>query len=244
MQAPEKRIGWMVTLSDLLILLLTFFVLLISMSSMDMRAFRRIFGAFPASLGVLGMGGGSLVVPPADELIEGEPKHVRRIVDLVALRKLSPELSLLLDRLEDDVASDRLEVAAVGDDLRLRIAGDYLFGTLDARLRESGAQLLVLLGDFIAGQPGMVTVEVYTDNFPLATGAFADNWDLAAARGEIVVQQLIHRGVAKRRLRLAALGPDNPDMANDTALHRARNRRVVIVVSGWSAVAKAPAGGD
>ncbi|MBN2233009.1 MAG: OmpA family protein [Deltaproteobacteria bacterium] len=230
---PTKQICWMVTLSDLLILLLTFFVLLISMSSMDMRAFRRIFGAFPAALGILEMGGGSLVTSPDDELIEVKPERVRRIVDLAALRKLSPKLSLLLDRLEEEAATRRLRVAAVDDDLRLRIAGDHLFGTLDAGLRESGEALLEVLGRFAAGQPGAVTVEVYTDNFPLSTAAFADNWDLAAARGEIVVRQLIRRGVAAQRLRLTAFGPDNPAVVNDTAGHRAENRRIVIVISDW-----------
>ncbi len=231
---PEVRSSqsWMVTLSDLLILLLTFFVLLISMSSMDNKVLRKMFSAFPDSLGVMNTGGvpllektRPLVVPPVSQ--------VRTISDLAALRKLSPSLSRPLDELEGAAGRSHLRVTVVGDDLCLEIESDFLFGTLDAEMRSRGLKLLATVGRFLARQPVPLVIEVYTDNFPLHTQQFPDNWVLAAVRGDRIARQLERQGVAAARLSLAAYGPERPVAANDLPDHRARNRRLVIRLPGW-----------
>ncbi len=235
----------MVTLADLLILLLTFFVLLISMSSMDKKVFKRMFGAFPYSLGVLNMGGSVSSQEKNEGLIVRPVAKSRSIADLAALRKLSLPLSKLLDDLEASAAGACLTASVIQDDLCLDIDSDVLFGTLDAALRPSAERLLSILAAFAATQPGELFVEVYTDNFPLHTEQFADNWVLASVRGSVIAGELQRRGVPESRLALSAFGPDRPLVPNDTPEHRARNRRVVIRLAGWySRLKEQPSGGE
>jgi len=232
-QGLTKHNGWMVTLSDLLILLLTFFVLLISMSSMDKKVFKKMFGAFPSSLGVLNMGGSVQPLEKDESLIVRPVAKSRSIADLAALRKLSPQLSKLLDDLETRFAGAGLVASVIDDDLNLAIASDFLFGTLDATLKPAGKIMLAEVAGFVAKQPGELVIEVYTDNFPLHTARFSDNWILASVRGDVIAGELQKRGVPKSRLALSAFGPDRPQVDNDTPEHRARNRRVVIRLAGW-----------
>lgn len=223
----------MVTLSDLLVLLLTFFVLLISMSSMDKKVFKKMFGAFPYSLGVLNMGGSVQPLEKKENLIVRPVAKSRSIADLSALRKLSPSLSALLDGLEAGSAGSCLTASVVNDDLNLEIVSDFLFGTLDATMKPAGKIVMARLAGFVAQQPGEVIIEVYTDNFPLHTAKFPDNWVLASARGDVIARELQRRGLAESRLALSAFGPDRPQVDNDTPEHRARNRRVVMRLAGW-----------
>jgi chemotaxis protein MotB len=232
-QTLVKQNSWMVTLSDLLILLLTFFVLLISMSSMDKKVFKKMFGAFPYSLGVLNMGGSVPSQEKREGLIVRPVAKSRSIADLAALRKLSPSLSKLLDDLEASAIGACLTASVINDDLHLDIASDFLFGTLDATPRPSAKKLLSALAGFVVKQPGKLFVEVYTDNFPLHTEQFADNWVLASVRGNVVAGELQRQGVPESRLALSVFGPDRPLVKNDTPENRARNRRVVIRLAGW-----------
>ncbi|HDJ28713.1 MAG TPA: hypothetical protein ENF28_05670 [Proteobacteria bacterium] len=232
-QTMIKHNGWMVTLSDLLILLLTFFVLLISMSSMDKKVFKKMFGAFPYSLGVLNMGGSVQSLEKKERLIVRPVAKSRSIADLAALRKLSPSLSKLLDDLEARSASACLAASVINDDLNLAIVSDFLFGTLDATMKPAGKILIAELAGFAAKQPGELIIEVYTDNFPLHTAKFSDNWILASVRGDVIARELQRQGVAESRLALSAFGPDRPQVDNDTPEHRARNRRVVMRLAGW-----------
>jgi len=232
-QTLAKHNGWMVTLSDLLILLLTFFVLLISMSSMDKKVFKKMFGAFPNSLGVLNMGGSVQSPEKKESLIVRPVAKSRSVADLASLRKLSPSLSKLLDDLEAGSASSCLAASVVNDDLNLDIVSDFLFGTLDADMKPAGKIMIAELAKFVAKQPGELVIEVYTDNFPLHTAKFPDNWILASVRGDAIARELQGQGVAESRLALSAFGPDRPRMDNDTPEHRAGNRRVVMRLIGW-----------
>ena len=236
--------GWMITLSDLLILLLTFFVLLISMSSMDNKVLKKMFSTFPDSLGVMQVGGGLPLLKKVRPLMMSPVTRTRTIVDLAALRKLSPSLSKVLDELEQQVGRSKVKVVVINDDLCLEVASDLCFGTLDAEIKPVGQKILAILGRFIARQSVSLVIEVYTDNFPLRTRKFPDNWVLAATRGDVVARQLQLQGVPAKRLSLAAFGPDRPVVPNDLSIHRAQNRRVIIRLTGWlTAMRETPASG-
>ena len=75
----------------------------------------------------------------------------------------------------------------------------------------------------------LIQVEGHTDN----VGAAQYNKDLSARRAASVVRYLVAKGVAPERLRAAGFGYDRPIASNETALGRARNRRVEFtIVSG------------
>lgn len=102
--------AWMVTFSDLLTLLLTFFVLLLTMASMDEQEISQAFGAFTPEISIL-PGGGSGTVPPVDvfspksdgdtppgvddDKIETQQDAYDQLLEMIALLKKHSEIKLV-----------------------------------------------------------------------------------------------------------------------------------------------------
>lgn len=226
---PASADGWMVTLSDMLLLLLTFFVLLISMSSFDRGMLENVFREFlPAGAALLAPGN-SVNQDLTLKKLEKDPQ----INDMTRSR-LDPELSRRLDQLAAGLGKALIRVEVVGEDLHLRCPSDYFFGALDDSLSGAGKVALGKIVDFLKGWSGDLQIEVHTDNFPLLAGKFHDNQALAAARGARLCQALATRGLADGRLLLAAWGSYRPLVANDSPDNRGRNRRIEFILPSWA----------
>ena len=70
----------------------------------------------------------------------------------------------------------------------------------------------------------------HTDNVPIHTALFPSNWELSTRRAVEVVHILVAQGMQPRMLAAAGYGEFDPVVANDTAEHRAQNRRIEIVL--------------
>jgi chemotaxis protein MotB len=75
-----------------------------------------------------------------------------------------------------------------------------------------------------------ISVEGNTDNVPISGGEYPSNWELSTARATAVLEFLIHHGVAERHLAAVGYADQNPVAPNTTAAGRSLNRRVDIVV--------------
>jgi chemotaxis protein MotB len=75
-----------------------------------------------------------------------------------------------------------------------------------------------------------ITVEGNTDNVPISGGLYPSNWELSTARADAVLEFLLHHGVAPQHLAAVGYADQNPVAPNTTAAGRALNRRVDIVV--------------
>ena len=76
-----------------------------------------------------------------------------------------------------------------------------------------------------------VHVEGFTDNLPIRTAQYPTNWELSSARAASIVRLLAMEGVNPARMASVGYGEYQPVASNDTADGRARNRRVVLVIS-------------
>ncbi|MFG6665530.1 flagellar motor protein MotB [Halomonas sp. HNIBRBA4712] len=112
----------------------------------------------------------------------------------------------------------------------LRVNDSLLFASGDAELTAQGEDVLERLGEVIDTFDGEVSVEGHTDNVPIATAAFASNWELSTGRAIAVVRHLEEDGVARARLRAVGYADTRPLEGNDTASGRAANRRVEFVL--------------
>jgi len=231
--APFKAVkgeGWMITLSDMLLLILTFFVLLISMSSFDPGLLTETFvGLRPGSSGVLYKGSSVPIVISSQKA----QKQIMERKDLAYYRRLSPALSKLLDRLEKRLGKALINAGILDGNLELEIMSDKLFGSLDDNLKPQGEDTLFALGRFLQGWAGLLEIEVYTDNFPLHTSRFPDNNVLSARRGARLVEALVTAGSKRSQILLAAYGADRAVVINDTPQHRQRNRRIILRLPDW-----------
>jgi chemotaxis protein MotB len=139
----------------------------------------------------------------------------------------------------DAPSSEALDLAALGKDievtqvqgkLRLEIGASILFDPASAELTRDGVQVLDRLAHWLRGQAGAIAVEGHTDDRPIASGRYRSNWELSAARAGTVARCLIERGVSAERLRAVGLADTQPKVGNLSAEDRAKNRRVALVV--------------
>lgn len=145
-----------------------------------------------------------------------------------------PRESTLHDLLAPLAAASDGRVTLVEDQrgLVLSLPESATFPTGSAALTADARRFLDQLALTLAPTGASVRVEGHTDTVPVAGGRFGSNWELSTARASAVVVYLIDRtAFDPTRLSAAGYGEFHPRAANDTAEHRALNRRVDVVVS-------------
>jgi chemotaxis protein MotB len=118
-------------------------------------------------------------------------------------------------------------------------AGSFPAGR--AELSEAARSVMFDMADQLRALPNQIRVEGHTDDVPIHTAQFASNWELSTARATTVVQFLVEAGgLDPSRLAAAGYAEYRPRLPNDSPDHRARNRRVDIVVLDPSAATQEP----
>jgi type VI secretion system protein ImpK len=90
--------------------------------------------------------------------------------------------------------------------------------------------LLGRIGDALRPVPGKVRVVGHTDNTKGFSMRYPSNWDLSTGRATSVAKLLAERAGPADRYTVEGRGDTEPEVPNDSAVNRARNRRVVIMV--------------
>lgn len=115
--------------------------------------------------------------------------------------------------------------------LEVSLSSSMLFGSGDATLSGKAEPILSKLAEILREQPNAIRVEGFTDNIPIATSRYPSNWELSAARAVSVVQFLTTQGLQPMRLMAVGYGEFHPVADNLSESGRARNRRVVLMIS-------------
>ena len=116
------------------------------------------------------------------------------------------------------------------DKSQLVIQGDGLFRSGSASVEEKHYALLTRIGDALGQVPGRVLVIGHTDNVPIRSLRFGSNWDLSRQRAVSISQLLTSTTGVRERYHAEGRADTEPLVPNDSAVNRARNRRVEIVV--------------
>ncbi len=235
--------AWMTTYGDMVTLLLTFFILLFTFSSLDVQRFHEVMSAIQHSF----MGRSGILVGSTDptagagdrigafdvtmeELAEVLGEREQTVLEMLyELEETYEKVKTFLQEsgLEDDIQL-RLEERGIVLELPERI----LFDSGQALLKQEFLPTLDLLVQLLAGLPNQISVEGHTDNVPIQTFLYPSNWELSVGRSVAVARYLVdEHGVNPRRVVAAGYGEHHPIDTNDTAEGRARNRRVTLVLS-------------
>ena len=222
-KCPECKAGapeWMVTFSDMTTLLLTFFVLLLSMASLDQRKIKQALGSLQGALGVLESGQKSEM---------GKEEILSRL-DFVTKSKKSESkmLSGIRNYIEQSNLSSSVSVVKTEKGISVRIMDSVLFTPGGADVLESAKPILEKLAGIMKDSPYNVAVEGHTDDIPISTPRFPSNWELSTARATSVAKYLISIGVKPDTLSVSGYAQYHPVVPNITLENRARNRRVEI----------------
>lgn len=224
----EGAPAWTLTFGDMMSLLLTFFILLFSMSTIEVEKFRAAAGSlregFSSTLGELSMP----PPPPSDSTVtDTERTEKTELTDA--------ELDAIADRLEEFVKQNRLEqtviVARESHGVSLRIQDVALFPPGAASIEEGSEWVIEQLGEVTRLIEAPVVVSGHTDNVPVGGGWFRSNWELSAARAAGVARALVEMGQKPERITVEAFGEYRPIDTNETAEGRATNRRVELYYS-------------
>ncbi|MEO6186819.1 MAG: flagellar motor protein MotD [Steroidobacteraceae bacterium] len=230
--------AWAIPYGDLVTLLLAFFVVMYSISSVNEGKYRVVSeslnaafrGAPTTTMPIqLGQSATTTVAAPVVQLPEG--------VRTMALRQLAQEAE---DALSPLIMAGLVDVQLGDGFVEISIRSDVLFASGVAKLAPAALPAIRMLGDALRAFPNSIRVEGHTDNVPVNGGLFPSNWELSAARAASVVHLLIESGVDPRRLSVAAFGEFRPVLPNTTADGRNANRRVVLTIVGSEPVVATP----
>ena len=149
-----------------------------------------------------------------------------------AARNASDAATLLRNEFAFEIDQGWLIVDQTGSTLHLR------FGTADAfdlgsdTLTPLTLSLIDTLGNSLRDGHTRVVVAGHTDDLPIRTQRFRDNWDLSSARAVSVIRELVNRhGVDPTRLEAKGYADTRPLVANDSTESRMRNRRIEIEIT-------------
>jgi len=212
---------WVVTFGDMMTLLLTFFVLLFSMSEIKqdqsmalIESLRRQFGNETASLSLMP---GNF--PPTTAALNRLPSLGRA------------------RRMHTMNGGDRVR-APVGDYARvatIRPADDSTQGGVvyfdegSSQLTQEHQRTLQTIADVIRGKPQRIEIRGHTSARPLAPDSpYRSHWDLAYARCVKVMEALVELGINPKRLRIAVAADKEPIHTGYDELLRKKNARVEI----------------
>ena len=129
------------------------------------------------------------------------------------------------------------EMGQVGEGMRKipggwSLEGDFFFRSGSDDVSKEGVESLRKLADGLKGRDIYLRIVGHTDNDPIVKSKFASNRDLSLGRAMAVLHYLVDEAaIADGQCVVAGWGPYRPVAGNDTSAHKAKNRRVEIVVN-------------
>jgi chemotaxis protein MotB len=176
----------------------------------------------------------------ADELNQKEKLLAEREKSLREMQKVIARQDSITQRLNDILRnallgfnSDELSVEIRNGKVYVSMSDKLLFKSGSAAVEAKGKEAIKVLGEVLVKNPDIdILIEGHTDNVPIKTANYKDNWDLSVARATSIVRILTddHK-VVPTRLTASGKGEFLPRETNDTAEGRARNRRTEIILS-------------
>ncbi len=257
--APQGSPAWMATFSDLMNLLLCFFVLLFSMSSIDevkqekvAASFNQMFSVFEG--GAQAIGDGMLISNGVSQLNElddfinstGKMDEGQMIDESVAkdlaeaqeqLEEAQMEESEALaekiqEALDERNLEDEVDVAFTAQFVQLTLKGALLFDSGSTLLKDDAKPILDQVGLILERYAdGTIEIEGHTDNVPMSGAKYSNNNELSSGRALSVFDYILSiTNLDPANIKHAGRGEYLPVADNSTPEGRAKNRRVEIKI--------------
>jgi len=247
--------AWMVTFGDLLMLLLTFFVLLLTMSSMDVKSLKVMFSIFSGASGPLELSE-LKAIKGARDLTGGsgamETSHLKMIKFLEDLtseigvpegqtgahitnrKMLEDYFSAGEDTDEHQILMGLESLMGISEDERgvvISLQANVLFDSGEAEVKPTSPPLLNALANILDAVSNEVLIMGHTDNVPTRNRRYRSNWELSLDRALNVHRYLVEtRGLSPERFAVGGYGDLRPQFPNNTSEGREQNRRVEIIL--------------
>lgn len=249
-EEPEKDNSerWLLTYSDLITLLMIFFVVMYSMSKVDAEKFQAIAESLSIALG----GGTPAQVeigttPSGPSIIETYPSNTPQPsgenpeegtkagsgsgngnadAESMSIEAIKQKL----DKFALDNGIEAKLVSSIEErGLVISIQDTLLFASGSAEITPRAREILDKINNVLASSPNYIKVEGHTDNLPINTARFPSNWELSVLRATNVVH-IMQEKIPAEQLSAAGYGEYRPVASNSSETGRTKNRRVDLVI--------------
>jgi chemotaxis protein MotB len=152
-------------------------------------------------------------------------------VPAIAAAPVGPGPGTALEAIRQDLEKTHLDVRVDSRGVVVSLPQALLFQPGEDKINADALTTVKAIGDVLNKIPNNVSLVGHTDATPIHNRRFANNWELAAARGLRLLELLSSRyGIEESRLSVESFGSYDPKGSNDTPDGRASNRRVEIVI--------------
>lgn len=257
--------SWMVTFADLMALLLTLFVLLLSFATMETQRFKDLSGNLRDSFGfqmedmltgLIELGGTpthtaktmALPVPlaevlPVEEQAEGDqpPQPAEMSADEIFEQQNQETYSRLQEEMADEIESSMIDVVVAEGVTIVRFPDQVSFASGSGDLLSLFLPVMEKMVAVLEESGGHIVISGHTDDIPISTDRFRSNWDLSAARAASVAHYLLEfTSIPASRITVQGYASSRPLVPNTSPGNRAQNRRVEISIQRNETVPNLP----
>lgn len=210
---------WMATFADMMTLLMSFFILIMSFSTMEVDKFKMAMGSLKGAFGVLGV----------QEKLRPEQSWFSPYQREALTKSILEYIESLREIVKESDLEDKVKIYAMGNEVIIQIKNSILFDLGKADLNPQFLQVLSKIMDVLADKAQEIRVEGHTDDLPIRTKQYPSNWELSFDRALNVVKFVVYKAnIEPGKLSAAGFGEFNPLVPNSSTENRAKNRRVVI----------------
>ena len=211
---------WMTTFTDLTMLLLTFFVLLVATSKQDAVKLSKMLEKF-------------------SDTEQVDAKVMENTIPDISHEKMMKKWSQkangrLVQKLKayvDNNGISQVNVYREDTGVSVVIVDNLIFDTGDANVKPEAKEIISKLVGFFQSVPNSIVVEGHTDSRPIHNEKFPSNWELSSARAANMIHHLIEvYNVEDKRLAAVGYADTKPVVPNDSPQNWEKNRRVVIYI--------------
>lgn len=204
LETEKVKNRWQSSFLDIMILLLSFFVIILGISKFDNFNISK---------------------DSSQNLNDGYVSQERSINNLFL------ELSFLL---EQEISEGKMNIELEDNEINVTLSNELLYDVGSAELYPKGMDVLKRIASrivLVEEEEFFVDVEGHTDNRPVIGGRYESNWDLSTARSSNVVEVLLDNGFTPQRIRASGYADAQPLVPNTDELgipieeNRAKNRR-------------------
>lgn len=252
-EASEGAPEWMVTYSDMVTLLLTFFIMMFSMATIDNKKFLQVAYSLRSTFmhksdGEMfnyNTGKDIISVTPSDNgktqekfefdiktgLLSSMEDNPLNILDEIKQKKLEDVLKEIETEIENLNLGEYITIIDHHQYLILRFDSIILFDLGKAEILPSGKEILLKLGDILKKLDNGINIEGHTDNLPINTLLFPSNWELSTKRATNVVLLMVEQSkLNPSKLVASGRGEFKPIRPNNSEENRSKNRRIDIII--------------
>ncbi|WP_244997951.1 flagellar motor protein MotB [Clostridium bowmanii] len=224
---------WLLTYSDLITLLMIFFVIMYASSNADTTKYKQLSQSLNAAF----TGGSGKSIIGDDSAISISESSTKIVEETSAGTKTSEEnqmedIKKNVDKyLKQNGLSTNVSTKIDERGLQVSLNSTLLFDIGKADVKADSIIKLISIGKILNKVDNYVRIEGHTDSTPISNNEFSSNWQLSAIRATNVTELLISQaGIYPKRISAVAYGENRPVANNNTGIGKAKNRTVDIII--------------